>query len=306
MAIRKRSNHMISVHKISKLIVSLLLLAPVHSFAKEYKELIDYLTSSEFSCTVQSKRVLKPGSLSGDQNLMNGDATCFVGVTCNPNAGVNLTASSSHHNCKAPRGVCQDILDCARDEVSPSLSSQNPEWVVLPLAKSDDATNSLNDKCARASKSKDSHGVFQFYSGTTVAEQYCVARYFCDGKPAGDSVACAPVTEATDGGSRKVCPQINRCLNNPIPMPKGYTEAELRKLANSNPSKERAIRSDLAAPAKVAAAPAGNSVSMATPTSSQNYESRTASIAGSRASTTPATPPASKPPASGHTGRGMK
>ena len=61
------------------------------------------------------------------------------------------------------------------------------------------------------------------------------------------------------------------------------------------------IRQELASPARLAAA-GGDTLTMTTQSA---YQPRTANILGSRTSVSNP-PPASKPPAGGHAGRGMK
>jgi hypothetical protein len=279
-------------------------IAPARELSKHHKTLLDYLTSVDFTHVVNSKRVLKPGSVA--PQLSGSKPVCLVAITFNPVPDVKAKSTSTFHVCKAPGGVCQELIDCARDQSLPAKSELNP-WAVLPLSEADADSNQLNDKCTSLSKLKDSLAAYQFYEGSAVAEQLCVTRYTCEKSPKVDALACPAVTETTSEGKRTACPRINGCLNTQVPMPEGYTETELLRLADKNPEKVKQVRAELAKPASVVAAkPAGNAVSLVTP-SSQNYQSRTASIAGSRASTTAASaPPASTPPATGHAGRGMR
>lgn len=187
-----------------------------------------------------------------------------------------------------------DLVECAKRELSPSRESElNPEWAVYDIASA--PKSAASKKCVLATEEKTKMAVFQFYDSGKVAEQFCTAPYSCEGDPQVKNVACSPIVS----GGTKNCPSLGACLDKQFPMPDAYTDAQLKKLAEKNPAREKALRAELARPASVASSKLpGDAVS------STSFQPRTANIAGSRTSVS--NPPASKPPASGHTGRGMK
>lgn len=261
---------------------------------------LGYLESPDFNFDPASvtKNVLKPGSTLADPTpISKEDPVCFYSVTISPNENTEGGPPPFNYSfsCPAPKGICPEMLDCARTK------SAKPRWTTLELSQQEDLpANPLSDNCRITSKLEGKAAVFQFYDGNTVAEQLCYHRYTCDSFPAGNDVVC-PVTieEAENGTKKKVCSKLNSCLTNKVEMVPSFTEKELADKPSYESDK---LRKQLGAPATYITTkkPSGNVVS------STSFQPRTANIAGSRTSVS--NPPASKPPATGHTGagRGMK
>lgn len=281
------------------LVLAVILTLSPRSYASDYNTVHDYLTLGDFDCRITAKSLLKPGASDGAMAVLGQDPVCFYSISCSPKAGVvNATTAVLQQECPAPKGVCQEIHACARNAALPSRADlESAKWTVFDVEESKSLSES---KCRLEQDDKTKMGVFQFLDGKQVAEQFCVASYSCSGEPQIKNLACAPVASSKVKGER-ACPSLDACIEKRIKMPNGVTEAELKKLAEVNPAKEEALRLELAKPAVVAhesEKPAVNAVS------ATSFQPRTANIAGSRTSVS--NPPASKPPATGHTGRGMK
>ncbi|GEM_PF-3762096 len=279
--------------------ISTLMSSPL--IAKEtYNTMYDYLTKGGFECRVNNKNLLKPGLSPDAEAVLGNEPTCFYNVTCVPRSGSKgLVSSNAQQECPAPKGVCQELVECAKADSKPSASQEtSPKWSVLPIAP-EVAKRAGTPKCWLEQNDKSEMGVFQFYDGARVAEQVCITSYACENDRILKNLAASPITIQVQGKSVKACPNLTSAIEKQIEMPPAVTEKELLKLAEVNPRRADVLRSELAAPARVAAATVpGNAVS------STSFQPRTANIIGSRASVS--NPPASKPPATGHTGRGMK
>jgi hypothetical protein len=268
---------------------------------RRHENLYDYLTIGDFDCSISSKSLLKPGQASGTETILGNDPVCFYNVACSPKKGVTGAKNQREQlECPAPKGVCQDLVECAKEDRVPSKQSEiTPEWTVFKVTGKPSGTA----KCSLDQDDPSEMAVYQFYNEGKVAEQVCIGTYACKGDPVVRNAACRPSNNAS-GKAIQECPQIDACLspNHKVEMPEAMTELELKRIAAINPGREKALRVELSKPAVVASAlpkPPGNAVS------STSFQPRTANIIGSRTSVS--NPPASTPPASsGHTGRGMK
>ncbi len=249
-----------------------------------------YMRSPEFKFNVLSKRVLKPGSTLVDgSKVQKDDPACLMTVQIQTESHiVGPDPFEYSFNCTAVKGICPDPVDCA------SAKDTKKRWETVPVSsKADAVKNPLNDKCWETNSVKDQVSVFQFYDGSVVAEQACVYTYACSSLPAGSYAACPIMVES----GKKVCSRLNSCLNNQVDLPKGATEKELAKL----PAYER---DELLKKLEAPASPYGQRTMAVSAVSSTSFQPRTANIVGSRTSVS--NPPVSKPPATDHTGRGMK
>lgn len=177
-----------------------------------FKTTYDYMISPYYDCAVSDQRILK--STNGSSRA------CIVNVHCIPNQFKDkLKERSKVLSCEMHNGACGDAFACARNSAKGMPGVKNP-WSPMPFASAAKAaTNPLKDTCKYEGK-LDRERLFQF-PGTN--EKRCVESYSCNGTPKPKIIACEPIAE----NKKEVCPQINDCLTNPIPLAVGYTHKQL-------------------------------------------------------------------------------
>jgi hypothetical protein len=200
------------------------------------KTLTGFMESPDYQTVVLEKRLLKPGSsLSDPMKLKEFTPHCsyFVQITTAPGVTGGPPPFTQAFMCPAKDGVCPSMMDCKRaaDRISQS-GEGSKAYLVDSSMKPDAPRNKFDDKCKIGAILDPAKAmVFAFLnSDGNVSEEICVAPYSCE--KIGKGTAWCPiqsevVVAAGKEVQKKVCPQLNTCINEEIPRVQGYTQAEL-------------------------------------------------------------------------------
>jgi hypothetical protein len=121
------------------------------------------------------------------------------------------------------------MIDCKRaaDRIS-QTGDGSKAYLVDSSTKPDAPRNRFNDKCKiDAILDPAKAPVFAFLnSDGEVSEEICLAPYSCENMGKGTALCPIQSEVVVAGGKetvKKVCPQLNTCINEEIPRVQGYT-----------------------------------------------------------------------------------
>lgn len=200
------------------------------------KTLTGFMESPDYETVALEKRVIKPGSsLLDPSKLKESSPFCsyLVQITTVPGLTGGPAPFIQHFMCSAKDGICPTMMECQRGlQKSTEMGEWAKAFVVETSKKPDALKNKFNDRCQRGgSLAPDKTASFAFLNSRNEAiEELCIAVYSCENLGRGTAF-CPIQSEAIVAGGKetvkKVCPQLNTCINEEIPRVQGYTQAEL-------------------------------------------------------------------------------